>query len=189
MKLRFPFPLQQLLSATAAVFLLGAAAQAQDVITLNTGAQQQGKILGVTPTGSVTFQVAGSTNQLGFQLNQIREVRMTPPSEYAQALAAYGAKDYPKALSLIKGLVDKFKGLPTAWAQQATSLIGELYIQTNDLAKAEAADNDFKRFYPAGGSMQSDVGLARLAVAKKDFASAKSKLEPITEAALKEKVV
>jgi hypothetical protein len=33
------------------------------------------------------------------------------------------------------------------------------------------------------------VGLSRLAVAKKDYATAKQKLEPITDAALKEKIV
>ena len=33
------------------------------------------------------------------------------------------------------------------------------------------------------------AGLSRLAVAKKDFATAKQKLEPITEAALKEKII
>jgi predicted Zn-dependent protease len=189
MKLRFPFPLQQLLSAVAGALLLGSGAIAQDTILMNTGAVQQGTVLGVTPSGQIEFQVAGSTNKLGLALSQVREVRMNPPAEYAQAIAAYGAKDYAKALTLTKGLVDKFKGMPTPWAQQAVALIGELYIQTNDLPKAEAAYNDFKRLYPAGGSLQSEVGLSRLAVAKKDYATAKQKLDPITDAALKEKIV
>src|SRR5258708_26084664 len=77
MKLRFPFRLQQLLSAVAGALLLGAAAQAQDTITLITGAVQQGKVLGVTPSGQLEFQVAGSTNRLGLALNQVKEVRMT----------------------------------------------------------------------------------------------------------------
>ena len=189
MKLRFPFLPQQLLFAIVGVFWLSAAASAQDVIILTTGATQQGKVLGVTASGTLEFQLAGTTNKLGLALSGVREVRMAVPPEFGQAVTAYQAKEYPRALVLLRGVVDKFKGLPTPWAQQAASLLGELYIQTNDLAKAEAAYNDFKRLYPGGGSLQSEVGLSRLAVAKKDYAGAKQKLEPITDAALKEKVV
>ena len=189
MKLRFPFRPQQLLSVIGGALLLGAAAQAQDTIILKTGAAQQGKVIGVTPSGQLEFQVAGTTNKLGLALNQVGEVRMTPPPEYAQAYGAYTAKDYPKALTLMKSVADRFKGMPSPWAQQATSMMGELYILTDDLPKAEAAYNDFKRLYPTGGSLQSEVGLSRLAIAKKDYATAKQKLEPITDAALKEKII
>lgn len=189
MKLRAPFLPQQLLFAIGCALLLGFAAHAQDVIILTTGATQQGKVLGVTPSGQLEFQVAGTTNKLGLALSGVREVRMATPAEFNAALAAYAAKDYAKALTLIKAITDKYKGLPAQWAQQATAMLGQLYIATNDLAKAEAAYNDFKRLYPTGGSLQSEVGLAQLAVAKKDFETAKQKLTPIVEAALKEKVI
>lgn len=189
MKLRFPFRPQQLLSTAAAAFFLASGAFAQDTIILTTGATQQGKVLGVTPSGQLEFQIAGTTNKLGLALSGVREVRMNPPAELGLAVAAYQAKDFPKALAMMKGVVDKFKGLPIPWAQQATSLLGELYIQTNDLAKAEATFKDFKRLYPTGGSLQSEVGLSRLAVAKKDYETARQKLAPITEAALKEPIV
>ena len=146
-------------------------------------------MLGVTPSGQLEFQVAGGTNKLGLALSGVREVRMAAPLEYSQGMQAYQAKDQAKALKLIKTVVDKYKGLPTVWAQQSLSLLGELYIAANDLPKAEAAYNDFKRLYPGGGSLQSEVGLARLAVAKKDYETAKKKLAPITDAALKEKVI
>src|SRR4051812_28847862 len=101
MKLRFPFRPQQLLSVIGGALLLGvaaffpgAAAQAQDTIILNTGVNQQGKVLGITPSGQLEFQLAGTTNKLGLALNQIKEVRMTPPPEYALAYGAYTAKDY-----------------------------------------------------------------------------------------------
>ena len=68
-------------------------------------------------------------------------------------------------------------------------MLGELYIATNDIPKAEAAYGDFKRLYPNGGSLQSEVGLSRLAAAKGDYETAKQKLEPITGAALKEKTI
>jgi len=189
MKLRFPFRLQQLLSAIAVALLLGSVAPGQDTITMTTGATQQGKVLGVTPSGNLELQVAGSTNRLGLPLNSVREVKMPSPPEYAQAYAAYTAKDYAKSLTIMKGLVEKFKGLPAPWAQQASLMIGELYILSNDLPKAEAAAGDFKRLYPTTGSLQADVLFARIAAAKGDMATAKEKLAPITEAALKEKVI
>src|SRR3954452_11682906 len=102
MKLRFPFRLQQLLSAVIGALLLGSAAQAQDTITMATGAVQQGKVLGVTASGLLEFQVPGSTNKLGLALNQVRDVKMAPPPEYALAYAAFTAKDYPKSLTLMK---------------------------------------------------------------------------------------
>lgn len=189
MKLRFPVRRQQLLFAAAGAWMLASAALAQDVIINAAGQQQVGKIIGLTPSGTaLNIQVSGGA-QLGVPLASIREVRMTPPAEFAQAIAAYTAKDYPKSLTLLKSVTDRFKGVPVIWAQQATAMLGELYIQTNDLAKAEAAYLDFKKLYPTGGSLQSEVGLSRLAVAKKDFAAAKARLAPITEAALKEKVL
>src|SRR5688572_28759271 len=116
MKLRFLFRPKHLLSALAGVFLLGAEALAQDTIIMATGAAQQGKIRGVTPSGQIDSQVAGGTNAFAIPMNQVREVRMNPPAEYNQAFAAYSAKDRPKALTLMKGVADKFKGLPTLWA-------------------------------------------------------------------------
>jgi hypothetical protein len=189
MKLRFPFHLQQLLSATTVAFVLGTVAHAQDTVTMATGTVTQGKVLGVTPSGNLELQVAGSTDRLGFPLSSVRDVKMAPPPEYAQAYAAYTAKDYAKSLTLMKTVVDKFKGLPSAWAQQAALMMGELYIQSNDLPKAEAAANDFKRLYPTSGGLQAEVLFARIAAAKNDMATAKQKLAPITEAALKEKTV
>jgi tetratricopeptide (TPR) repeat protein len=189
MKLRFPFRSQQLLSAAASALLLTSAASAQDMIITTTGQRQPGKIIGVSPSGkTLDFQLPGG-NRLGLPLASIKEVQMAVPPELTQAFAAYQAKDFPKSLTLMKGVVDKFKGMPSPWAQQATAMLGELYIQTNDLAKAEEAYNDFKRLYPGGGSLQSEVGLSRLAVAKKDYATAKEKLQPITDAALAEKIV
>jgi tetratricopeptide (TPR) repeat protein len=189
MKLRFPLSLQQLLFALGSALLLVSTACAQDVILLTTGAQQQGKILGVTPSGQLEFQVAGTTNKLGLALSSVKEVRMAAPAELTAAFAQYQAKDYGRALSGMKSVVEKFRGLPVPWAQQATAMLGELYIALNDLPKAEAAYNDFKKFYPSAGSLQSEVGLSRLAVAKQDYNTAEQKLTPITDAALKEKVI
>lgn len=114
---------------------------------------------------------------------------MAAPAEFNQAIAAYQAKDFEKALSLTKTVVGKFHGMPAPWAQQAMAMLGELYIATKDMTKAEAAYADFKRFYPAGGSLQSDVGISRIAVARQDFDTARQKIAPITEDALKQKQI
>jgi predicted Zn-dependent protease len=188
MKLRVPFLPQQLLFAVTGALLLGSGALAQDLVITKDNQQRQVKVVGVSPSGANLEFLVGA-GKLGLPLASIKEVRMNPPAEYNQALAAFAAKDYGKSLTLLKGVVDRFKGMPSPWAQQATSMLGDIYIMANDLAKAEAAYNDFKKFYPGGGSLQSEVGLARLAVAKQDYATARQKLEPITAAALQEKIV
>jgi predicted Zn-dependent protease len=195
MKLRAPLTLQQLLfaagRATAAILLaqaLNLAVRAQDVIILTTGESRTVKVLGVSPSGqTLDFQVG--PGQLGLPLANLKEVRMTPPPEYNQAIAAYQAKDFAKSLGLVKGLVARFRGMPSPWAQQMVGMLGELYIAMNDIPKAEAAYADFRKFYPNAGSLQSEVGLSRIAVAKQDFQTAGQKVAPITEAALKEKTI
>jgi hypothetical protein len=59
----------------------------------------------------------------------------------------------------------------------------------DDLPKAEAAYGDAKRLYAAaaGGSSVADVGPALVAARKKDYATAKAKIEPIITEALAEK--
>jgi predicted Zn-dependent protease len=188
MKLRAPLTIQQLLFATGTALLLTFAARAQDVIITTDNQQRTVKVIGVSPSGQTLDFFVGQ-GQLGLPLTSVKEVRMNPPVEYAQAIAAYQAKDYGRSLNLIKTVVAKFKGMPSPWAQQAVGMLGELYIATGDIPKAEAAYGDFKRLYPTGGSLQSEIGLSRLAVAKQDYDTAKQKLEPITEAALKDKTV
>jgi predicted Zn-dependent protease len=172
----------------AAAVALAGVARAQDVIITTTGEPRAAKVIGVSASGKTLDFIVGA-GQLGLPLSSVKEVRMAPPPEYGQAIAAYQAKDFPKSLSLIKGVTAKFKGMPSPWAQQATAMLGELYIITDDIPKAEAAYADFKALYPGGGSLQSEVGLSRIAVAKKDYDTAKQKLDPITDAALKEKTV
>jgi len=185
MKLRPPFSIQQLLFTTGCAFLFAVAAPAQDTVITTDNLQRQVKVTGVSPSGQLEFLVG--QGKLGLALSSVKEVRMAPPPEYGQAFQAYQAKDFKKALDLIKPIADRFRGMPSPWAQQAVSMLGDLYIALNDLPKAEAAYLDFKKLYPNGGSLQSDVGLSRLAVAKKDYDTAKQKISPITEQAFKEK--
>lgn len=188
MKLRAPLTIQQLLFAIGAALLVSFAARAQDVIITTDNQQRVVKVIGVSPSGQ-TLEFFVGQGQLGLPLSSVKEVRMNPPAEYLQGIGAYQAKDFAKSLTLLKAVAAKFKGMPSPWAQQSVAMLGELYIATNDIPKAEAAYADFKRLYPTGGSLQSEVGLSRLDVAKQDFKGAEKRLEPITGAALKEKVI
>jgi tetratricopeptide (TPR) repeat protein len=186
MKLSRCFSPHQLLFLPALALLLQATAGAQDKIVKTDGTTTDAKVLGVSGT-NLQIQVGAGT--IGIPLASVSQVIMPPPPEVAAAIAAFEQKDYPKALAAAKSVSDKFKGLPTEWAQQATGMLGDIYLAMNRIPDAEAAYKDFQKAYAGKSSLQSDVGIARIAVAKKDFTSAKAKLQPIAEAALKLKTV
>jgi tetratricopeptide (TPR) repeat protein len=159
----------------------------QDKIVTKDGRTQDVKILGVA--GS-SIQVQVGAGSIGIPLATVNSVSMPAPAELNIAKAAFSAKEYQKALTALKPLVDKYKGLPTdtGWAQQATSMLGEIYVALDKLPEAEAAYKEYQRVYPGQGSVQAEVGMARIAASKKDYATAKQKLEPITAQALKQKI-
>jgi tetratricopeptide (TPR) repeat protein len=99
-------------------------------------------------------------------------------------MAAWQTGDAAKTLTVLKPLVDTFRGLPTTWAERASALLGEVYLAQDKVADAEAAFAAFQKAYPNAGAL-ADIGLARLAVTKKDFAAAKAKLTPIVAEAAK----
>ena len=186
MKLRFPSHFQQLLSAAACAALLAGSAQAQtDATVFIAGQGKPMKVVGVSGT---SLMVRTEFGDQGLPLASIQEVRMAPPAEFGQGLAAYQAKDYAKALPLFKTVADKFRGMPATWAQQASGMLVEIDLAMNDAAKADADYAAFARAYPTGGTA-AEVLAARIAASKKNFAAAKQKLAPITDAALKEKTV
>ena len=176
----------QLVFAIGVSLLLAAVAVAQDKITTKDGRTADVKIVGATPT---TVQIQVGAGVIGVPAANLAPngIVMAPPPAVAAATEAYNAKDYATALSTIKPVVEKFKGLRIDWAQKATSLLGDIYISLNRVPEAEAAYGDFQKIYGGQGSIQTDVGLARIAVSKKDYATAKAKLEPIKERALNEK--
>src|SRR4051812_18652574 len=189
MTLRFPFYSPQLLSvATCILCLLVSAARGQDVLLLNDGKQLTGKIMGASPAGvQIQMAVGGGQTTLTQPMATIKEARMAGvPPEFPQAQAALAARNFAAALTALK-VVEKFKGLPADWAQQATAMIGDVYIEKGDVPKAEAAFAEFQKLYPT--SAQAELGLAKLAIAKKDMATAKGKLEPVVAKAAEDKSV
>jgi len=157
---------------------------AQDVVVQKDNQRREGQILGLAD-GKLKFKVGPAETSIAMSL--VASVIKAPPAAYESALAEWQKGDAAKTLTTLKPVVDTFRGLPTPWAERASALIGEIYLSLNQLPDAEASFAAFQKAYPGAASL-SDIGLARLAVAKKDFPTAKAKLEPIVTEAGKVKM-
>lgn len=170
-------------AAIFAVLILAAGSlicRAQDVVVQkNDGLAREGQILGVK-AGVIRIKVGPA--ETGIPMANVASVTMAPPKAYTDAMALWQKGDTAKTLPILVPLVENFNGLPTKWAERASALLGEVYLAASQTDKAEAAFADFQKLYPAAGS-SADVGLARLAIAKKDFEGARVKLVPIVEKA------
>lgn len=172
----------------AAIFLiLAAGASAQHQIKLkNSPTPLAGLILGADGRN---VQLKTAAGQVGYPIAAIETVSMPAPPETAAYQKAMTDGDNAKALEIARAISEKYKGLPADWAKLAAASMANLLINTGDFDKAEAAFKEIEVLYPGAGGTQSKVGLARIAVEKKDFASAREVLAPIAEEALKEKNV
>ena len=172
-----------------ALFAGVATLSAQDRIVFQDKHVQDGKITGMNGN-TVLINVATSTGgagQMGFDLGLINRIDAPAPVAFQTSYAAYSAGDWDKALASLKPLVAQFHGLPTDWARQATGILGDVYVEKNDLANAEAAYADFRRLYPggAGNTLRATLGQARIAFARNNAPAPRQGLEPIKQTALK----
>jgi tetratricopeptide (TPR) repeat protein len=152
---------------------------AQDFIVQKDGQRREGEILGVVD-GKLKIKVGPA--ETGIAMDQIASVTKAAPKEYEDAIKAWQEGNANKTLSLLKPIVTAFRGLPTEWAEGAAALLGDVYLSLGQLPAAESAFAEFTTSYPNATSL-SDIGLARLAVSRKDFAAAKAKLLPIVSEA------
>ena len=157
---------------------------AQDVVVQKNNLRSEGQVLGVAD-GKVKIKIGPAETSIA--LDQVASVTKAPPAAYENALAEWQKGDGNKTLAVLKPLVETFRGLPTPWAERASALLGEVYLSVDQVPAAEAAFTAFQKAYPGAASL-SDIGLARLAVSKKDFAAAKAKLAPIVAEAAKVKM-
>jgi tetratricopeptide (TPR) repeat protein len=185
MKLSSRNSIHRLLFGAALCLLVASAASFADQITLKDGRTQATKIMGMAGA-SVLVQVGAGT--AGIPLASVAKVTMTPPADFTAGMQAFQSKDYPKAVSSLAFATAKYRGLPADWVQQGMRTIGDAYLAMNDFKNAEAAYVALKKVYPETGLLVN-VGLARIDFAKKNYAEARQKLEPIAEKALKEKTV
>jgi tetratricopeptide (TPR) repeat protein len=152
---------------------------AQDFIVQKDGQRREGEILGVVD-GKLKIKVGPA--ETGIAMDQVASVTKNAPKGYEDAIKAWQEGNANKALGLLKPVVEAFRGLPTEWAERAAALLGDVYLSLGQLPAAESAFAEFTKSYPNATSL-ADIGLARLAVSKKDFAAAKTRLLPIVSEA------
>ena len=146
---------------------------------------QEGRITGVQ--GDSILLNLPNNGKTSVSLALVDHVEAAAPPAVKTGLDAYSAGAYDKALADLKPVGDTFRGLPTSWAQQTLAALGNIYLEKNDISKAEAAFNDYRRYYPRapGNQLQLSVAQARLAFAKNNSAQARLALDAIVQAALK----
>ena len=152
---------------------------AQDFIVQKDGQRREVEILGVI-NGKLKIKVGPAETSIA--MDQIASVTKDPPKAYEDAIKAWQEGNANQTLSFLKPVVEAFRGLPTEWAERAAALLGDVYLSLGQLPGAESAFAEFTKSYPNATSL-SDIGLARLAVSKKDFATAKARLLPIVSEA------
>ncbi len=174
--------------ATVAALCLGvSSAVAQDRLIFADKHVQEGKVTGMSGN-SVLLSLTtatGAPGQMGFDLGLISRVEAAPPAAFPAGTAAYAAGDWNKALAIIKPITEQFRGLPTEWARQASAMLGDIYVEKNDVARAESAYNDFRKLYPGGNSLRYNLGQIRIALARANDTAARQQLDPLIAAALK----
>lgn len=150
-------------------------ARAQEALVLKDNTRREGQILGIAD-GKVKIKIGPVETSIA--LDQVVSVVKPAPKAFDDILAAWQTGDANKTITLLQPFVQTYRGLPTPWAERASALLGEVYLSLNQLPAAETAFADFQKAYPSSTSFTA-IGLARLAVAKKDFAGAKTRLQPI----------
>lgn len=167
---------------SAALALAGiSASHAQDVVMQKDGQRREGV---VTAVRADAIRLKVGPVETAIPLANVQSVEMAAPADYQAAIASWLNGNAAVTLAKLEPLVQKFKGLPTGWAERACSLLPEVYLAEGRTADADAALADFQKLYP-GSAASSDLLLARLAISKKDFETARQKLLPIVEAAKK----
>jgi tetratricopeptide (TPR) repeat protein len=184
MKLRGQKTLIQLLFAGLLILGIGNIAIAQDRIVTKDRRTLTGSILGCDGR-NINFKMDAGT--IGVPLASVARISMNPPADMVKARKAFSEGEFGTALGKARGLVKKYRGLPADWTRQATALLGDIYVSMNDTVNAEKAYKDFQKYYPAAGTERVDIGMARIAIARKEYAAARTKLQPIADKALKEK--
>lgn len=168
------------LAGAVSALVLAASAQA-DVIVQKDGQRREGEITSVQG-GNIRLKVGPA--ETAVPLTNVASVSKDAPKAFNDALKVWETGEPKAAVAALKPFVDRFIGLPTPWAARAAALLGDAYLAAGDIPSAEASFAAFQRNYPDDVQLAT-VGLAGLAVAKKDFSSARDKLAPIVDIAYK----
>ncbi len=194
-------PTRQLLSPIFGLLTLAATSFAQqpaapvgpDYVRFKpAAANAQPRILqGVLVTGVLggKVMIKDAVGEIGYTIESIDEVRKAAPQEWTTASRAIEAGELDRAIPTVRAVADKFRGLPTPWAQSANETLAGLLITTGKLSEAEAVLSAFTQAYPNAGGSLTNVYKARISSAKKQFSEAKSLASPIVDGAVGKKNV
>lgn len=148
---------------------------AADIVVLKNGQRREGEIVGVSGN-NVSMRVGPAQSTI--PLSDIASVEMPVPPAFASASQSMQQGNAARALVEIRPVIDKYRGLPLDWARQAFAIQGDALIQLNQLDEAQKVFEAFSAAYPEGDPLAS-VSSARLDIARKDYSSAKAKVEPV----------
>lgn len=165
----------------AAAILASPCAMAQNVVTSKDGTKREGLVTGVR-NGAVRIKVGPA--ETAIPLAKIQSVTMPAPTEYTEAVEAWQNGNAAAALPKLESVVANFEGLPADWAERAASLLPEIYLAEDRTDDAEKALARFQQLY-TDSAASSDLLLARMAISKSDFSTARGKLEPLVAEARK----
>jgi hypothetical protein len=153
-----------------------APARAQDAVVLKSGLTREGKITGVSGN-NVRLQMGGG-GSTGIPLSEVREIRMSAPSEFDAAVKRLAAGDARGAAADLEKINQAYAGLPAPWAQRAAALLGDAKLAAGDKDGAAAAYDNLTKTYPEATSL-ANLGRARLAVDAGKYDEAASLLAPL----------
>ncbi len=144
-----------------------------------------GEILGVEDGGAIRIRTDAGT--LTVQTPLVKRVDKAAPPEFERSAGLYHDGKYAEALTTLEPLVEKFRGLPTDWAMNASSLLGDTLVALNEFDRAEDAYEAFKTTYPGeAGSERAEIGMARIEVEKGNLDGSDARLAPFAERAMQE---
>lgn len=134
----------------AAVALFAAAAfwtaDAQDKIFRVTGGDPLvGTIERVDDAKVYVTLGAGSTS---LERAQVARVEAPRPAALDEAAAAIDQGQTADAIKALEPIVQKYRGLPQDWIEEAAARLAEAEAAVGNFAKARAACADFHKFYP-----------------------------------------
>ena len=170
-----------LAAGIAIAAVVAAPARAQDKVALRTGPAQEGKVVGVS--GNILrleIKMPGSaaTATKSLPLADVTEVTMDDPPEFTAAADRLAKGDAKGAAAALDRLTQAFAGLPAAWAQRASAMLGDAKLAAGDKAGAKAAYDRFAKTYPQATAL-ADLGMARLAVDEGKFKDAETRLSKL----------
>lgn len=122
-----------LLVATVSAAVSFSGVVAQDVILQKDGQRREGEITGVKADA---IRIKIGPVETAVPLASVQSVEKTAPPDYDAATELWRNGNASGALAKLEPLSQKFIGLPTPWAERASSLLPELYISQGRTADA-----------------------------------------------------